>query len=540
MRRKAIIVMVLFLSVPLTVAWWFQPAAAYELNVKAWIDGESQLIIQGNTVQWHNLAYVAPGYEAQTKLLPTYLTTAHMGTVAWKPTGWSDGTYGDTTSAPFTKLKLPLAAAEQTVILNKISVRVNATIAQQPAAANGFTLIVDFDDQSESSADWYEVSLEYLPGALSAYQDLGILPGMTESQAYAINIKGQATGESWITGVDYSRAFFWDPKTMVLMQELGTPAEWDTSRGDAINAKGQVAGELKKTGTGVTHIFFWDPKTNAMQDLGNLGGNDAWVAWHSGINDKGQMCGSSEISAGGPWRAFRWDPKTGGGLQNLGTLPAGTYSKAYAINSKGQVVGVADSGGQDHAFLWDPKIKDPQDRMQDLGTLGGAWSHAYATNSKGQVVGDSQPSGGGDGHAFLWDPKTKAMQDLGTLGGTWSFALWINSKGQVCGRSQTASGEEHAFLWDPKIGEIQDLGTLGGDLSQDFSINSKGQVVGYSTTSGGQERGFLWDPKTKAMVDLGTPMGGTEAGADDINAKGQVAGYSKDAGGFQHAVIWKP
>ena len=48
----------------LLVVCWFHPAAAYTLKVKAWIGGHSQLIIQGNTVQWHNLSHVAPGYES--------------------------------------------------------------------------------------------------------------------------------------------------------------------------------------------------------------------------------------------------------------------------------------------------------------------------------------------------------------------------------------------------------------------------------------------------------------------------------------------
>ena len=82
-----------------------------------------------------------------------------------------------------------------------------------------------------------------------------------------------------------------------------------------------------------------------MQDLNNLGGNVAWVNQRSGLNDQGYLCGTSEISPGGPKHAFRWDPKDpGAGLQDLGTLPGGTWSRAYAINSKGQVAGTAESG----------------------------------------------------------------------------------------------------------------------------------------------------------------------------------------------------
>jgi probable HAF family extracellular repeat protein len=513
----------------LLVACWCHPAAAYVLKVNAWIDGHSQLIIQGNTVQWHNLSYLAPGYEFPygDPPAPTYLSTKNLKKGAWTPSDWSAGISDDTTSGKFNGLNAPLAAVDQTVMLTPKQVRGTAEIIQQPAAANGYTLIVSLNDEDASSADWYEVWLDYIPGV--RFQLLGQLEGMTGSQAYALNDKGQATGQSWRTG--YSRAFFWNPKTKV-MQELGTPAEWDNSRGDAINKKGQVAGYMFDEGSPHTHIFFWDP-IKGMQDLENLGGDQAWVAWRRGISDKGQMCGSSETSPGGNWRAFFWDPSMTS-LLDLGTLQDGTYSYATAINSKGQVVGYGDTTGGKRAFLWDAK-----NGMQPLGTLGGDWSEARDINSKGQVIGQSQTMSG-ESHGFLWDPKTKEMKDLGTLeGGTWSWPYFMNAKGQVAGNADTPAGER-AFFWDPKTNIMEDLGTLGGTKSQAWSINKNGQVAGRTFNAAGKERGFLWDPKTKVMQDLGTLSGGNESGADDLNGKKQVAGYARDADGSQQAVIWTP
>ncbi len=532
MKRKSILVTVVFFFVSLTVICWCQPADAYSLKVKAWIDGRSWLIIRGNTVYWHNLSWNAPGYENPygDPPAPTYLTTKDMKTVAWTPSGWSNGTSGDTTSDKFTGLSAPLAAVDQTVTLKANHVRATAAIVQQPESGNGYTLIVEFNDEESSSAYWYQVTLDYVSGI--AFQLMGFLSGMTNSEAYAVNSKGQATGASWDTGSTNSRAFLWDPKTKV-MQDLGTPAEWPKSEGDSINAKGQVAGQLMKPEPGGSHIFFWDPKSG-MQDLGNLGGTNAWVAWHSGINDKGQLCGASETPPSNFFHAFFWDPKTKV-MQDLGALPGGTWSYAYAINSKGQVVGESTSSSGQRAFLWDPKTKV----MQDLGTLpGGTWSHAYAINSKGQVVGDSTSSSGQ--HAFFWDPKTKVMQDLGALpGGTWSYASWINSNGQVVGRANIGD-QQHAFFWDPKVGNMVDLGTLpGGTGSEAWSINSNGQIVGRSDIFG-DEHGFFWDPTSMTMRDLGTLSDGTESGADDINSKGQVVGYVSDPDGYSQAVIWTP
>jgi probable HAF family extracellular repeat protein len=518
---------VLIMTLVLLTCWCY-PAAAYVLKVKAWIDGHTQLIIQGNIVQWHNLSYVAPGYEAPygDPPAPTYLATKNMKSVAWNP-AWPSGTYGDTTSDKFMGLSAPLAAVDQPVTLTTKHARGPVTIIDQPSAGNGYRLVIDFNDESFDSAYWYEVSLEYISGV--PFQLLGRLEGMTGSQAYAINKKGQATGQSWITG--HSRGFLWDPKTKTL-KELSTPAEWDNSRGDAINKNGQVAGYMFNEGSPLTHIVFWDP-IDGMRDLENLGGNEAWVAWRRGINDKGQMCGSSEISPGGPWRAFFWDPSMTS-LQDLQTLPDGTYSYATAINSKGQVVGYGDTTGSKRGFLWDAK-----NAMQPLGTLGGDWSEARDINARGQVIGQSQTLGG-ESHGFWWDPKTKEMQDLGTLeGGTYSWPYFMNDKGQVTGNADTATGE-HAFFWDPKTAKMEDLGTLGGTWSRAWSINKNGQVAGRSVNAAGEERGFLWDPKTKVMQDLGTLSGGTRSGADDLNDKKQVAGYVREADGNQQAVIWTP
>jgi probable HAF family extracellular repeat protein len=509
------------------VAGWCQPAAAYSLKVKAWIDGESQLIIQGNTVYWHNLAYNAPGYESQNKPFPTYLTTAHMGTVAWKPKGWSNGTSGDTACAPYTKLRLPLAGAGQTVILNKITARGDATISQQPSAANDYTLILDFDDQAMGGADWYEVSLEVVPGKLVSWMDLGFLPGKTSATVHALNNKGQATG------VSGGRAFFWDPK-VGQMQDLGAPPDSIQSYGVAINSKGQVAGMVQIEGNMTP--FFWDPKIGQMLDLGTLGGTWATVL-RSGLNDKGQVCGWSQVTPGGAIHAFLWDINNG--RQDLGDQPGWGTSVAVAINKKGQVCGEAFTPDGERAILWDPK-----GGHQDLGTLPeGTYSRASAINSKGQVVGNADT--GGHDHAFFWDPKMNEgkIQDLGTLpGGKMSVAMFINSKGQVVGRADTADLKMHAFFWDPKVGQMQDMGNMGESNNiWPHAINNKGQVVGYAEFSGGLEaHAFFWDPKVGQMQDLGTPLGGPLNLAYDINTKGQISGYITEPGPdrISHGVIW--
>ena len=72
---------------------------------------------------------------------------------------------------------------------------------------------------------------------------------------------------------------------------------------------------------------------------------------------------------------------------DLGTLD-GTETEAHLINNRGQVVGGSTLEGEygPHAFLWEKGV------MTDLGTLpGGDYSFAYAINERGQIVGYSEP-----------------------------------------------------------------------------------------------------------------------------------------------------
>jgi len=65
---------------------------------------------------------------------------------------------------------------------------------------------------------------------------------------------------------------------------------------------------------------------------------------------------------------------------DLGTLD-GTETEAHLINNRGQVVGasgIEPDTFQIHAFLWEKGV------MTDLGTLpGGDYSFAYAINERG-------------------------------------------------------------------------------------------------------------------------------------------------------------
>lgn len=235
------------------------------------------------------------------------------------------------------------------------------------------------------------------------------------------------------------------------------------------------------------------------------------------INDAGQVVGVVGTALpGGIGHAFRWTPPDG--IQDLGTLGAGS-SRATAINERGYVVGLSElPGGGEHAFLW-----TPLGGMQDLGTLGGPVSWATGINDGGAVVGFSDTPGDVARHAFLWTPS-HGMQDLGTPGGSTSRAAAINNAGQVVGGGFVASGHERAFLWT-ESGGMKDLGHLGGFFSRATAINESGEVVGISSGPGGTDiHAFLWTA-AEGMRDLGILPGGTFSQANDINDLGQIVGF---------------
>lgn len=275
-----------------------------------------------------------------------------------------------------------------------------------------------------------------------------------------------------------------------------------------------------------------------------------WFLW-SGLAALLLACVAVASSEGAPQAEARWV------MRDLGTL-GGPTSDAVAVNTRGQVVGTADTKRKGaygspvrHAFLWQ------HGKMRDLGTLGGPESWANDVNDRGQIVGgaytktrdrDGEPIS----HAFLW--QRGKMRDLGTLGGPESVATLISERGWVIGYSDTkavdpdseiGSPASHAFLWVD--GRMRDLGTLDGPNSGVAGINSRGQIVGWAETKAKAANGdpiqhaFLWE--NGRMRDLGT-LGGPTSGVADINERGQIVGWAdtkaRDEDGFpiSRAFLW--
>ncbi len=292
------------------------------------------------------------------------------------------------------------------------------------------------------------------------------------------------------------------------------------------------------------HAFQW--QKGVLTDLGVLPGGDAsTAAW---ISNSGLIAGQSENGVIDPLvgfpeiRAVLWKD---GQIIDLGTL-GGNESSAFAVNDRGQVVGVAVNTISDpfsflatqlRAFLWQNGV------MQDLGTLGGPEGWALFINERGQVAGFSLTNSTPNPSTafptqdpFLWENGT--MLDLGTLGGTFGWPYWLNNRGQVVGASNLAGDVTfHPFLWT-KTGGIQDLGTFGGNNGVAQHINDAGEVAGSADFPGNQiHHGALW--RRGVMTDLGTVDGDPCSRALGINARGQIVGGSSDCFTFLHGFLWE-
>ena len=217
--------------------------------------------------------------------------------------------------------------------------------------------------------------------------DLGTLGG-NESEALAVNRRGQVAGHSRVGGATEKHAFLIpEPGTMVDLGSLGGA----TSIAHDVNDEGAVVG-LAETRTGQPHAFLWT--ADGMRDLGALGAAPSMAL---GINNRGAV-------VGGSGHAFLWTERAG--MVDLGTL-GGRTSCANDINDLGCIVGVSQTGGTDARGLPVTRafLRMPDGSMVDLGTLGGEHSSAATVSEEDggllRIAGHSHDAGAAV-RAVLW------------------------------------------------------------------------------------------------------------------------------------------
>lgn len=314
--------------------------------------------------------------------------------------------------------------------------------------------------------------------------------------------------------------------------DLGTLGGQNSSARSA-NNNGQIVGDAEKTGQTPNYATLFDTTGGGSSIALSNSYSRAWA-----INDAGQIVGQNSVSGG--YHATLFDNTGNRNNIDLGTLPGdgplsgdGKYSAAWSINNSGQIVGWADSSEM-RATLFD---NTGQGQNINLGTLGGNESFAYSLNDYMQIVGYAENLAG---HtlATLFDPTGNGNNiSLGSLPGyTDSKAHSINNNGQIVGWSYNYSGDR-AIIFDPSGGGNNiDLG-----VGKAYSINNSGQIVGSKNVGGGGNyHAFLFDPTGNGNnIDLNTLIDPTAnitlRSANCITDNGWIVGVS-----LSHAYLLAP
>ena len=240
-------------------------------------------------------------------------------------------------------------------------------------------------------------------GHMSALPTLGGNNG----QASAINTRGQAVGFAENGAVDSSC-----PATAT-NNRIQLPVLWQNGKahalptvdgdldGDAfwINDRGEAVGDTGTCGGAILHAVSWENGTaSVLQDYGT-------GAIAQGINNRGEIVGTVGSADNTTQFAAIWQ---NGALTNLGTLPGDIAAIASGINDRGQVVGSTWNAkfNWSHGFIYQNGV------MTDLNTLFPASSNLFATmankiNERGQISGMATVLSGphtGEIHAFLATP----------------------------------------------------------------------------------------------------------------------------------------
>jgi probable HAF family extracellular repeat protein len=357
-----------------------------------------------------------------------------------------------------------------------------------------------------------------------------------------INSRGTATGVADTSIPDpncffdclVDHAFVWKNGVTT---DLGTLPGGQSSFAYWVNDRGLIVGQSQNgsidplTGAPEVRGVLW--RKGQIIDLGTLGGNASNTI---SISDRGQVLGAATNATLDPFA----NAPQGACLVLPTNNPCSGF--AFAFNSL-----FSASTTETHAFVWRDGF------MRDLGTLGGPDSAAEVNNDRGEVTGWSYTSfvanpstGTPTVDPFFWSPEDDKMMDLGSLGGTFGAPFWLNTRGQVVGASNLHGDQTfHPFLWDR--GKLNDLGTLGGYTGAAFMLNDAGEVVGYADLPPNPlgcsgldcvHHGFLW--KDGVMTDLGTLANDPCSRALSINQDGQIVGATAPCGGeFTHAFLWE-
>jgi len=287
--------------------------------------------------------------------------------------------------------------------------------------------------------------------------------------------------------------------TLIDVGTLGGPGSY----GAAVGNDGTVVGCADVPGAGA-HAFAW--KGGVMRDLGLAADTTEGSSCALAVNDRGVIAGRSASGELVIWH--------GAAVERLGV-----QGDVGGINVGGVVAGTSRDGTSSRAFVYRAGVVTP------IGPEG-AFSAANAINSRGQVVGIAE------GRAFIWESGSIRYLEA-------TNAHDINDRGMVVGMGSSAYGQPVAFLYRggrmatlpapsfssavgindrtqvvgsgegvygwivdngryTRLADIPAVAQKGWRHLEPAGINDLGWIVGTGTDAEGNLRAFLLVPRTRA------------------------------------------
>jgi probable HAF family extracellular repeat protein len=249
------------------------------------------------------------------------------------------------------------------------------------------------------------------------------------------------------------------------------------SSATAIDGAGDVAGNTTRKGMPAATVW---PKGGSPVQIALP--NQGLFGTVQGIANGQVVAGTFVDSASSQFHCFRWTPA--GGSTDIGVMAGGINCMSFAINSKGQIAGMASGSapGTSTAFVYDAG------GFHAIGALPAAvYTTPLAINTQGHVVGYAMHATG-PSTAFSWDGTTAT--DLGIASGyTATSANGINDSDVVVGSGFDAANVPHALIFtggQAVDAETQIVDSLDGwTIDVLSSINNDGVIVGQGTRADG-------------------------------------------------------
>lgn len=313
--------------------------------------------------------------------------------------------------------------------------------------------------------------------------DLGSLGGPgASSQAGDINNAGVVVGVS-LNQAGLTRAFRWTRNGG--MQDLGTLPGGTQSGATRIVDDGQILG-WSDNAAGARVPVRWNTAGRIEQLQLPWLSDTAYTHETADFSQRGEVVGSATGEAMHGWY---WSRATGM-LDLRDQVPSCMENFAYAINAQGTVTGAACSGlGYPMAYTWN---RERGYQFLDIGEFPESVAFGLAISDAGTVGGFIDVRLAGQPAPAIW-PSGKGLVRLPNLPSRepWGQVNGVNDRDIAVGYSRDSTGAWQPVAW-PNARTLLLLATAERQGGSAAAINNRRQVAGWGAGNGGARHAMLW------------------------------------------------